>query len=230
MSLWKNLAQEIFAAAGAFEAQPIVRVVLRACVPRVSIAAALTTLAIGPATWAAPFTAGDIAVERIGSTTSGALGSAAAPVFVDEYTPSGTLVQSIALPTTASGSQLRLTDSGSAASDGYLNLSADGKYLTLPGYSAAVGTASVASTLTTGGSAVVRVVGEIDSQGNIDTSTSTTGYSVNNIRMRDQLERLDHLDVGCGHRRWIVVHDPRCQWRRNTGERDRDKPQQLGDL
>jgi PEP-CTERM motif len=130
---------------------------------------------------AAPFTAGDLVVYRTG-TGSAALTSAATAVFVDEYTPSGTLVQSIPMPTSVSGSQLRLTASGTATSEGYLNLSTNDQYITLTGYNAAVGASGVASSSTTGGSAVVRVVGRIDASGNVDTSTSTTSYSGNNIR------------------------------------------------
>jgi hypothetical protein len=90
------------------------------------------------------FTAGDLAVLRIGDGTT-ALSGAAAPVFVDEYTPTGSLIQSIALPTEpgADGTNARLTDSGSASSDGGLTLSADGTHLALGGYDAPVGTAAV---------------------------------------------------------------------------------------
>ncbi|HEY4309598.1 MAG TPA: PEP-CTERM sorting domain-containing protein [Pirellulales bacterium] len=146
---------------------------------------------------AAPFSAGDLVVERIGNG-SGTLTSAAAAVFVDEYTPSGTLVQSIAMPTAVNGSDLRLTDSGSATSDGYLNLSTDGQYLTLTGYDANVGTASVASTSTTGGSATVRVVGRIDASGNVDTTTSLTAYSGNNIRSAITTNGKDIWVAGAG--------------------------------
>src|SRR5262249_51061055 len=82
--------------------------------------------------------------------------------------------------------------------DGYLNLSADGKYLTLTGYNANVGTASVASTSTTGGSATVRVVGRIDSSANIDTTTSLTSYSGNNIRSAVTTNGTDIWTSGAG--------------------------------
>jgi hypothetical protein len=149
---------------------------------RISKIAGVVVLGLLPSMASAiPFTAGNLVVEQIGDGTT-TLNSAAAPVFVNEYTPSGTLVQSIPMPTSVNGSNLRLTDSGSATSDGYLNLSTNGQYLTLTGYNAAVGTASVASTSTTGGSATVRVVGRIDGSGNVDTTTSLTAYSGNNIR------------------------------------------------
>jgi hypothetical protein len=118
-------------------------------------------------------TPGDIVVERIGdgSTT---LSGAAAPVFVDEYTTAGVFKQSIPMPTSASGAQLALTDSGSATSDGYLNVSLNGKFITVPGYNATVGTASVASA-----AGITRVIGRVDLGGNVDTSTNFGGTGAN---------------------------------------------------
>src|SRR5262245_50006387 len=69
---------------------------------------------------AASFAPGNLVVLRIGAG-GGALSSAATPVFLDEYTPAGGLVQSIPLPTAVSGSNRILTNSGSATSEGALN-------------------------------------------------------------------------------------------------------------
>ncbi len=127
---------------------------------------------------AAGFAPGNIVVARVGTGDS-ALSSAAAAVFLDEYTPAGTLVQSVPLPTT-SGVGKRLTLSGSATSEGALTRSADGRYLTLAGYDADPGTASIASSTTT---AVGRVVARVDGSGGVDTSTTITDtFSGNNIR------------------------------------------------
>jgi len=117
-----------------------------------------TLMAIGvrPAA-AAGFAPGNLVVVRVG-TGSGALSGAAAPVFLDEYTPAGSLVQTIPMPTAGSGGQRRLTMSGSASSEGALALSGDGHYLTLGGYDADAGTAGVASTTS---AAVRRVVGRV---------------------------------------------------------------------
>src|SRR2546429_280991 len=79
---------------------------------------------------ASPFTAGNLVVYRVGDGLS-ALGSAATPVFLDEYTPAGVFVQTIAVPTTTSGSNRALTASGTATSEGLLTRSIDGQYLTL---------------------------------------------------------------------------------------------------
>jgi PEP-CTERM motif len=128
---------------------------------------------------AGPFTQGDLVVYRIG-TGSGALTSAATAVFVDEYTTSGTLAQSIPMPTTANGAQLALTASGTATSEGYLNLSGNGQYLTLTGYDSPAGTTGVAGSAA---ATTPRVVGRVSANGNLDTSTSfTTAFDKNNIR------------------------------------------------
>ena len=88
------------------------------------------------------FTLGNLVVYRVGDG-SAALGANATPVFLDEYTPAGTLVQSIAMPTAVSGANKRLTASGNSTTEGFLTRSADGHYIVIPGYDAAVGTASI---------------------------------------------------------------------------------------
>jgi methionine-rich copper-binding protein CopC len=123
----------------------------------------------------AAFTSGDIVVYRVGTGAS-ALSSSGTAVFLDEYTPDGTLVQSIALPTADAGNTHALVASGTATSDGLLTLSADGHYLIATGYDATPGTSGV-----TGGSEA-RVVGRIGADGAIDTSTALTNLGANNIR------------------------------------------------
>ncbi|MDW8310353.1 MAG: hypothetical protein RMK20_13345, partial [Verrucomicrobiales bacterium] len=68
---------------------------------------------------AAPITPGNLIVYRVGDGTA-ALSAAAAPVFLDEYTPSGSLVQSIALPTTGAAA---LTAVGNATTEGIMSFS-----------------------------------------------------------------------------------------------------------
>ncbi|PPQ36609.1 Predicted extracellular nuclease [Rhodoblastus acidophilus] len=134
------------------------------------------------------FTAGNIVVYRVGTGT-GALSSAATAVFLDEYSPTGAWVQSIALPTADSGANQMLTASGSATSEGELNLSADGRFLVLTGYDAAPGTTGVASTST---STVARVVGLVGANGDVNTSTALTdAASGNNIRSADSSNGVD---------------------------------------
>lgn len=126
-----------------------------------------------------PLTFGNLLVTRVGDG-SATLTSAATPVFVDEYTPTGTLVQSIAMPTVASGLNQPFTNSGSASSEGFLNVSANGLYVLLAGYNAAPGTLTVA---TSANPTVARVVARIDLAGNVDTSTALgDAYTGSNIR------------------------------------------------
>ena len=113
---------------------------------------------------------GNLAVYRVGDGVA-TLGTSAAAVFVDEYTPTGSLVQSIAMPTVASGTQLALVGQGSANAEGFLTLSADGQYLSLAGYNTPVGTASPSGTA----AGTARTIGRIAvNSGAIDTSTGIT--------------------------------------------------------
>lgn len=121
----------------------------------------------------AAFTPGNLLAYRVG-TGAGALTNAATAVFVDEFSATtGALVQSIALPTSASGNQHALTAQGTGTSEGLLTRSADGRYLLLTGYDAAPGTkgAMDRAISTTTASAVNRVVGRVDAMGTVDTST-----------------------------------------------------------
>jgi hypothetical protein len=127
---------------------------------------------------AAAFTPGDLIVYRVGDGST-PLTNAATAVFLDEFTIGGSLVQSIPVPTELNGSNFRLTDTGTGTSDGQLNLSPDGTKLSFAGYDAALGTASVASSNTT---TVARTIGYTGSTAVIDTTTTTTAFSGNNIR------------------------------------------------
>ena len=88
----------------------------------------------------ASITGGNILVERVGDGTT-ALSSASTQVAIAEYARTGgSAVQTIALPTTGAN---QVTDSGSATSNGYLNVY--NGVVGIPGYNSASGTASVAS-------------------------------------------------------------------------------------
>lgn len=80
----------------------------------------------------------NVIVERIGNGST-ALSSASAAIAVQEYSTSGTLLQTLTNPFL--GTNL-LTDSGSATSNGYLNTY--GAYVAVPGLNVATGTASAA--------------------------------------------------------------------------------------
>lgn len=117
-----------------------------------------------------PLSIGNLVVLRIGDNVA-TNSNAATPVFLDEYTATGTFVQTIPMPTVASGSNRAFTNSGSATSEGLLGLSTNGLYLTLVGYDAPVGTASIAGTAV---ATTNRVVGRVDLLGMVDTSTALT--------------------------------------------------------
>ena len=123
---------------------------------------------------AATLTAGNLVIYRVG-TGSGSLVNTGNPVFLDEYTPSGTLVQSIALPTSVSGADYPLIASGTAISEGLLSRSADGRYLVLTGYGTTTGGGTSLST--TSGASVPRVVGRVDASGNMDTTTALSDFA-----------------------------------------------------
>jgi hypothetical protein len=125
------------------------------------------------------FTSGNIVLLRVGdgSTT---LSSSAFPVSLLEYHTASpvSLIQTVSVPVTTSGSNNRLTQSGTATSEGSMSLSSDGRYLFFGGYDAAQGTATVASS-----GSWNRIVARVDITGNINTSTSLTGaYSNNSFR------------------------------------------------
>jgi len=141
-----------------------------------SAAATATTAALG-----APITPGDVVLYRVGDGAAG-LANTGGAVFVDEYTPGGSLVQSIALPTTASGSQKQLVASGTATSEGLLTVSPNGQYVAITGYASNIPAGSSLSGTTA--ATVNRVVGIIPvSTGSPDTSTALTDYAdANNPR------------------------------------------------
>lgn len=137
-----------------------------------------TTLVLSTG-WAqgAAFSSGSLVIYRTGDGNA-AVTNAPAPVFLDEYSPTGTLIQSIAMPTAASGANKPLIAQGDAALEGLLHRSADGKYLLLTGYNhqlgmsipaEAGGNGTLAQTLS---SVLNRTIGRVDAGGVIDTSTT----------------------------------------------------------
>jgi hypothetical protein len=123
---------------------------------------------------AAPFTAGNIVIYRAGDGIS-ALANTGNPIFLDEYTPAGVLVQSIPMPTAPDGNNNPLVGSGGAGSEGGLTRTTDGRFLVLAGYNSQI---PAASSLAGADAAVVnRVIGRVDAQANIDTTTSLNNYA-----------------------------------------------------
>lgn len=118
-----------------------------------------------------PFGENNIVVVRIGDGTVPLVLGSAHKVFLDEYTPTGTLVRSIGMPTVVEGKNRRLTLSVSTIdhTEGYLSLSPDGRYLALAGYDAESGLGNVVST---SGNDVNRVVALVNKQGFTDVTTA----------------------------------------------------------
>jgi len=141
---------------------------------------------------AAPFKPGNIVVARVGDGNV-ALTAAAAAVFLDEYTPAGQLVQSIALPTSLGARNYILTAAGSASTELSMTRSADGRYLVLTGYGATPGTAAVASTAAVD---VARVIGLVAADGSVDTSTRTGDDASGAIRAAATVDGTGLYSVG----------------------------------
>jgi hypothetical protein len=142
---------------------------------------------------AAPFRPGNIVVARVGEGTT-ALSAAAAEVFLDEYTPSGTLVQSVALPTSVTGNNRILTAAGNGTAELALTRSADGQYLVLTGYGAAPGTSAVATSAATD---VARVIGLVGADGSVNTSTfAGDGFDGGSIRAAATVDGTSFYSVG----------------------------------
>ncbi len=132
---------------------------------------------------AAAITTGNILIYRVGDA-AGALGTTAAAVFIDEYTPAGTLVQSIPAPTTGATA---MTAVGNATSEGIITRSQDGNYLIFTGYRKDAGgtnpssdapatTNRVISTLDLSGT-LSTAIGVTDSTGTARSATSVDGIS-----------------------------------------------------
>jgi MYXO-CTERM domain-containing protein len=119
---------------------------------------------------ASALTPGDLLIYRVG-TGSGGLGSAATAVFLDEYSPLGTLVQSIALPTTGSA---ELTAVGNDATEGIITASQNGPVFNFTGYRADAGAANPSASAP---GTVNRVIGTVGLNGVPITSTALTDAS-----------------------------------------------------
>jgi len=116
---------------------------------------------------AASISPGNLLIYRVGDG-SAALAAATTAVFIDEYTPLGTLVQSIPLPTTGAGVCTAL---GNATTEGVLSVANNGlpnASVIFTGYQTAAGASG------TPGTAVPRVIGTIGLAG----LANTTSYAV----------------------------------------------------
>ncbi len=125
-----------------------------------------------------PFAAGNLAVLRVGDGTE-SLSSHGNSVFIDQFTPGGTLVGSIAIPDNDTNA---LLISGSATSEGALGCSADGRLLIFAGYNIAF-TNSTSSLPGSSSTNVPRVLGIVDVNGAFAlVGVTTNQYGGNNMR------------------------------------------------
>ena len=154
-----------------------------------NLIALLSLVGLGQ-TNAATIFAGDVAVYRVGDgTATAALTSGNNAVFVDVFRKSNgswSLNQTIAMPTAVSGNNQILTASGSASSEGFLNMSEDGRYFVLGGYNKVVNNVTGTAALGTGKYTADRTIGLLTlSSGSVDTTTHGawgSGAAGNNIR------------------------------------------------
>jgi hypothetical protein len=134
----------------------------------------LAFLIAGTPAWG-QFTAGNLVALQIGDS-SAALTGASTAIFLKEYTPAGSLVQTIAIP--ATGASPRLTVIGSSTSEGHLTRSSDGNYLTIVGYDTVTGIAT-ASVQVAG---VKRIIGRINAAGTVDLTTAFSDGAASAVR------------------------------------------------
>jgi len=130
----------------------------------------------------ATFTAGDLVVDRVGNGSTTLSSTASAISLVEYSTAGGSAVNTVALPSFSTGgnNQGGFTDSGIATSNGFLNLSSDGQYLSLIGIDAQLGTASV-----TGTTAAIanRIVANVNATGTVTIEAKLTdAFTTNNAR------------------------------------------------
>jgi len=150
------------------------------------------------------FTPGNLVIYRVGDGVN-ILANTGNAVFLDEYTPSGTLVQSVALPTVVTGSNQPLVSAGNASSEGLMTRSADGQYLIMAGYGAALPNATV---LTTSASTTIpRIIGVVNGAGVINTTTALTdAASASNPRAACSTDGTTlWIDGGVGGARYATL-------------------------
>ncbi len=149
------------------------------------------------------FTVGDLVIDTVTGTTL----DTASPMTLDEFSlgAGGTTASSVGtltLPQTASGANSAISGEYGSASEGFLQLSGNGRYLTIMGYGVNASTFNTAPLSTYGTAAlgqttsvtaanqtgtvyttVPRVVALIGGNGSVDTSTALTGvFNTNNPR------------------------------------------------
>jgi hypothetical protein len=123
------------------------------------------------------FEPGNLSVLRVGDKNS-TLAKTGDPLFLVEYTPSGVLTNSIAIPTNG---PTALIIGGTSSSEGAISRSANSNFIVIAGYNTDLPYSSSLSG--SDSTAVPRGIATIDFNGNYDFVTNTqTEFSGNNIR------------------------------------------------
>lgn len=124
--------------------------------------------------FAAPFGSGNLVVYRVGNGTTGLVNSGS-PIFLDEYSPAGNLIQSIPLPTSGANA---LIASGTATSEGLISRSGDGQYLAVTGYNRALGGSG--SLVNTNSTTVNRAIALVGADGTVSSTTKLSDWASGN--------------------------------------------------
>ena len=167
-----------------------------------TLGAALGFLGLGASAFA-QFTGGNLVVSVIRSSgTTAPTNVANARVLLEVKTDMTLTGKEVIFPTTVVGANRRLTDSGSATSNGFISVSTDGRYILAAGYDAAVDSAGVTGTTS---AAVNRVIGRYEwskaptDSGALDTTTFlTNAYSGNNFRSVASVDGTGFWTAGNG--------------------------------
>jgi hypothetical protein len=145
--------------------------------------AALGVLALGMNN-AVAFTPGNIVVLRIGNGSE-SLTNTGNTTFLDEYTTNGTYVSTLMMPTNSYGANAPLICYGSGFAEGEITLSQDGRFLLVAGFGVAPGQyTNSALSSSYASNEVPRVVGVVDGQGHINTTTVQTNTFENGEEVR----------------------------------------------
>lgn len=132
----------------------------------------LSSLLLAAATGSSQnYVEGNVILVRVG-TGLDVLSNTGSPVFLDEYSPTGTFVSQTVLPTTVNGANQILVLSGTATTEGMITRSLDGFYLTIAGYNRSLGL--IGSLPTTTSASVPRTIGRIDASKVVNTTTALT--------------------------------------------------------
>ncbi len=129
---------------------------------------------IGGKSWG-QFTSGNIVVLQAGDGTA-ALNNNSTPIFLKEFTTSGTSGVTVTIPSSGSSA---LTMSGSATSEGLITLSSDRTYIVIPGFNALSGIPNIASSSS---STYPRAIGKVTSASTFTLATTTTSFSAADAR------------------------------------------------